>query len=202
MWILRKHHECLSQSDKEKLQLLYQHSPLLKKAHRYALKLTQIFNTHSSRKSGMAKINRWIHSVEKSDLSCFDGFITTLKKYQPYVANYFKNRRTSGFVEGLNNKIKVAKRRCYGLSKTTTIFQRLFVTPQLSNHVIAGTCPLTTDLIDSKIFQPCFRAVEIKPRIRTNIFAPSSVLKPPDIFCLHFIIRTSRSAWLLVNGTR
>jgi len=97
MWILRKQHECLSESDKEKLQLLYQYSPLLKKAHRYALKLTQIFNMHSNRKSAMAKINRWIHSVGKNNLSCFDSFITTLKKYQLYIANYFKNRKTSGY---------------------------------------------------------------------------------------------------------
>ena len=41
--------------------------------------------------------------------------------------NYFKKRRNSGFVEGLNNLIKVAKRRCYGLFKTETIFQRLFL---------------------------------------------------------------------------
>lgn len=127
MWILRKQHECLSKSDKEKLQLLYHYSPILKKAHRYALKLTQIFNTHCSRKFGMAKINRWIQSVEKSRLSCFDSFITTLRKYRSYIANYFKRRKNSGFVEGLNNKIKVAKRRCYGLAKATTIFQRLFL---------------------------------------------------------------------------
>jgi len=30
------------------------------------------------------------------------------------ITNYFINRQTSGFVEGLNNKIKVIKRRCYG----------------------------------------------------------------------------------------
>jgi len=127
MWILRKQHECLSEADKSKLDLLYKHSPKLKKAHSYALKLTQIFNAHSSRKSGMAKINRWIEAVEKSGLTCFDTFISTLKKYKPYIANYFKNRKNSGFVEGLNNKIKVAKRRCYGLFKVKTIFQRLFL---------------------------------------------------------------------------
>jgi len=127
MWILRKKHECLSNADKEKLELLYHYSPELKKAHRYALKLTQIFNTHCSRKSGMAKIKRWFKSVKKSDLSCFHSCIPTLKKYQPYIANYFKGRKNSGFVEGLNNKIKVAKRRCYGFSKATTIFQRLFL---------------------------------------------------------------------------
>ncbi len=127
MWILRKQHECLSEADKEKLQLLDHYSSVLKKAHRYALKLTQIFNAHSSRKSGMAKMACWIKSVEKSDLTCINSFIGTLKKYQPYIANYFKQRKNSGFVEGLNNKIKVAKRRCYGLSKADTIFQRLFL---------------------------------------------------------------------------
>lgn len=41
------------------------------------------------------------------------------------ILNYFKSRKTSGFVEGLNNKIKVLKRRCYGVHKITTLFQRL-----------------------------------------------------------------------------
>jgi len=127
MWILRRKHECLSEADKEKLQLLYYYSPLLKKAHRFALRLTHIFNTYSCRKSAMAKINRWINSVKKSEYNFFNNFIATLKKYQTYIANYFKARRNSGFVEGLNNKIKVAKRRCYGFIKAKTIFQRLFL---------------------------------------------------------------------------
>lgn len=127
MWILRKQHECLTEADKEKLALLYSYSPTLKKAHRYALKLTNIFNTHTNRKAAMAKINRWIVSVTKSDLTCFNSFIETLKKYQGGIANYFKARKNSGFVEGLNNKIKVVKRRCYGFFKTETLFQRLFL---------------------------------------------------------------------------
>ena len=127
MWILRKKHECLSESDKTSLQVLYTHSPALKKAHRQALKLTQIFNTHSSRRSGIAKINRWITSVEKEGLSYFKSVVKTLRKYLPTIANYFKGRKNSGFVEGLNNKIKVLKRRCYGLSNITSVFQRMFL---------------------------------------------------------------------------
>ena len=34
-------------------------------------------------------------------------------------------RQTSGFVEGLNNKIKVMKRRCYGIYNLKHMFQRL-----------------------------------------------------------------------------
>jgi transposase len=127
MWILRKKHECLNEVDKTKLALLYKHSPILKEAHSYALRLTHIFNTHSSKKLAMAKIARWVISVEKSNLRIFDSFITTLTKYKPYISNYFKGRKSSGFVEGLNNKIKVVKRRCYGFIKTESLFQRLFL---------------------------------------------------------------------------
>lgn len=127
MWILRKNHECLSEANKASLELLYKHSPKLKEAHTYALRLTHIFNTHTNRKSALAKIDRWIRSVENSKLKIFNGFITTLNKYKPYIGNYFKARKNSGFVEGLNNKIKVLKRRCYGLFSTESLFQRLFL---------------------------------------------------------------------------
>jgi transposase len=127
MWILRQNHECLSQQEKEILEFMYRHSPLLKEAHKTAIKLTHIFNTHHNRKVALTKINRWIHLVQNSDLTCFNGFIKTLTKYKPNILNYFKNRKNSGFVEGLNNKIKVLKRRCYGISKPKTLFQRLFL---------------------------------------------------------------------------
>jgi transposase len=41
------------------------------------------------------------------------------------IANYFINRQTSGFVEGLNNKITVIKRRCYGILNVKHLFQRI-----------------------------------------------------------------------------
>jgi len=125
MWIVRKNYECLNADDKAKLALLYKYSPELKKAHSYALKLTHVFNTHQSRKSGIAKLERWIKAVKKSDLTCFNVFIATLEKHIASIANYFKNRSNSGFVEGMNNKIKVAKRRCYGFFKISSLFQRL-----------------------------------------------------------------------------
>ncbi len=127
MWILRKNHECLNQAEKDKLAMLYEYSPKLKKAHTLALRLTQILNTHCSKKSGLAKINRWIKRAHTSDVTCFNKFIVTLEKYKSYLSNYFKKRRNSGFVEGLNNLIKVVKRRCYGIFKTETFFQRLFL---------------------------------------------------------------------------
>ena len=127
MWILRQKHECLDKADKEKLALLYKHSPLLKQAHSYALQLTHIFNTHCSRKSAMAKLDRWLSKIKTFNVTCYKNFCKTLEKYKPYIGNYFKERRSSGFVEGLNNRIKVIKRRCYGIFNPVTLFQRLYL---------------------------------------------------------------------------
>ncbi len=73
------------------------------------------------------KMTNWIEEVTNSELSCFDHFIKTLTKYQQQITNYFIQRNNSGFVEGFNNKVKVLKRRCYGLSNATKLFQRLII---------------------------------------------------------------------------
>ena len=125
IWSLRAKHECLNEDDKEKLELLYVHSPKLKEAHYHAIKLTSIFNTHSNKKDAFAKLSRWSKRVQKYNIKCFATFNKTLTKHKKMISNYFKKRKTSGFVEGLNNKIKVAKRRCYGIANALTLWQRI-----------------------------------------------------------------------------
>ena len=65
--------------------------------------------------------------VELSDVTCLTTFIKTLKKYEPQIINYFIHRHTSGWVEGMNNKVKVIKRRCYGITNLKHFFQRLWL---------------------------------------------------------------------------
>jgi len=87
--------------------------------------LTAIFDTARSKKDGLRRIGLWRQRLDKSGLRCFDGFLALLDSWQDLIVNYFINRQTSGFVEGLNNKIKVLKRRCYGLRNVVRLFQRL-----------------------------------------------------------------------------
>ena len=72
-------------------------------------------------------MNNGISKVEESGLSCFTTFKETVQFHKKEIINYFDGRQNSGFVEGINNKIKVTKRRCYGLSNPKTVFQRLFL---------------------------------------------------------------------------
>jgi transposase len=123
--VLRRGNECLSEKDKEKLEVVFSNSHELSEAYRLTLELTHVFNTHQTPEAALDKFTQWILDVRKTKLKCFNKFITTLRKFKEEIANYFIQRQTSGFVEGLNNKIKVLKRRCYGIYNLKHMFQRL-----------------------------------------------------------------------------
>ena len=87
--------------------------------------LTGIFDTARSKADGLRRIAFWRQRVTKSGLTCFDAFLALLDSWQDLIANSFIDHQTSDFVEGLNNKLKVLKRRCYGIRNVARIFQRL-----------------------------------------------------------------------------
>jgi transposase len=125
MWALRKSEEKLTDEDKDVLVCLFEHSPDLKSAYELCDELTSIFDTRMSRRKGKHKLKKWMERVREGQLRCFDSFLTTLKSHLDDIANYFIDRHTSGFVEGFNNKLKVIKRRCYGMLNVTHLFQRI-----------------------------------------------------------------------------
>jgi transposase len=127
MWILRKRPSDLMSEEQEKLNKLFEHSPLLKKAYALKSELTALLDSDLDRRRGKQKLTGWMNRVKKSSVRCFDTFLNTLETYKDEIANYFMDRLNSGFVEGLNNKIKVIKRRCYGLKNVGHLFQHLYL---------------------------------------------------------------------------
>ena len=125
MWILRKKSSKLNCKEKKVLKKLFEQSPDLKKAYEMRNNLTEIFDTQTSRNGGIRRLKNWIKKVTQSTLTCFKTFVGTLTKRMIEIANYFIKRENSGFVEGFNNKIKVLKRRCYGIKSEEYLFQRM-----------------------------------------------------------------------------
>jgi len=126
-WALRKNRSPLNADEMALLDRLFAHSPKLKLAYEFREELTAIFDTHCTPTQGAELLKAWSQRVRKSGLKCFDAFLTTLANRFDEIRNYFDQRLNSGFVEGLNNKIKVIKRRCYGIFNTQHLFQRLFL---------------------------------------------------------------------------
>jgi transposase len=125
LWPFRKREAALDETEQERLEVLLTYSPALRQAYGLREQLTLIFDTAHSKKDGLRRISFWRQRVEKSGLRCFDSFLALLDTWQDLIANYFINHQTSSFVEGLNNKLKVLKRRCYGLRNVVRLFQRL-----------------------------------------------------------------------------
>jgi transposase len=125
MWILRKREPELEEDEKKTLNLLFTYSPDLKLAYQYSHELTAIFESNISKFQAKHKFNSWMNRVQSSGLKCFNSFIKTLSKFKDKISNYFIDRHSSGFVEGLNNKIKSIKRRCYGIFNIQRLFQHI-----------------------------------------------------------------------------
>jgi len=125
--VLRKQKNYFTDDEKSVVEPLFNMSPKLKLAYQLSHELTAIFNGHLTPAEAKALFIEWIAFVSASKIKCFNRFIKTLNKHMDIIANYFVARNNSGFVEGFNNRIKVLKRRCYGLSNVTRLFQRLML---------------------------------------------------------------------------
>jgi transposase len=127
LWALRKRREHLEPEEQALLDRLFEASPLLRKAYTLREKLTRLFDKEHSKKSGRRALRRWMAAVRNSGLDCFDKFLTTLENRMDIITNYFISRSSSGWVEGLNNKIKVLKRRSYGIKNLGNLFRRIWL---------------------------------------------------------------------------
>ena len=125
LWPFRKRSTDLDPVERARLDTLLAYSPALHQAYALREQLTIIFDRARSKADGLRRIRLWRQRVAKSGLSCFDAFLKLLDTWLDRIANYFSNHQTSSFVEGLNNKLKVLKRRCYGMRNITHLFQRL-----------------------------------------------------------------------------
>ena len=125
MWPFRHHPEALSDEEHRQLNDLFDLSSELKACYELRESLYAIFEHHHSKTSAKKAIADWVEQA--NEYPAFDSFIKTYESHKANILNYFTHRRTSGPVEGLNNKIKVVKRRGFGFRNIGNFAKRLFL---------------------------------------------------------------------------
>jgi transposase len=125
MWPFRKPPVDLKDEEWDLLQRLFHSSPRLEQAYVLREELTAIFETDLTKDEAQGAISAWCERVRQSAIGAFDSFLGTVERWLDPITNYFLEGLTSGFVEGLNNRVKVLKRRCYGIFDVGQIFQWL-----------------------------------------------------------------------------
>lgn len=131
MWPFRHHLADLSEDENKRLEYLFELEPALRECYNLREELYKIFEMKEiSKQEGKEKIELWCKKAEEyktKGFNPFTSFIKTYKNYQENILNYFTHRASSGAVEGLNNKIKVVKRRGFGFRNITNFAKRLFL---------------------------------------------------------------------------
>lgn len=112
-WVLVKNQDTLTDEERQKLDVIYTVSPELKACHQLKEQFRAIFDL-TDRQEAAHQLDDWIRQAEASGLKAFQGFVTTLRNWRDYILNYFHERLSNGFAEGMNNKIKLIKRRGFG----------------------------------------------------------------------------------------
>jgi transposase len=113
-WVLVKNQKDLNEKERAKLETIYQVSPELKTCHELKELFRLLFDTITNREEAKSALQTWIQQVEALDVKALKPFLVTLNNWFEQILNYFLEGWTNAFAEGINNKIKLIKRRAFG----------------------------------------------------------------------------------------
>ncbi len=120
---LLKKKEKLNETEKEKLKEVEKVSPDLMKMYREKERLRDIFASQITGDEAFWKMVEWT----QSSYQYFPQSCQTIKRWIDEILAYFDNRTTQGAVEGINQKIKLIKRRAYGLTNFENFRRRVLL---------------------------------------------------------------------------
>lgn len=113
-WVLVKNQQDLNEKERTKLETIYQVSPELKTCHELKELFRLLFDTLTDREDAKQTLQIWIQLAEALEVKALKPFLVTLRNWSEQILNYFIERWTNAFAEGVNNKIKLIKRRAFG----------------------------------------------------------------------------------------
>ena len=89
--------------------------------------VTAIFDEAQDREEAASRLEdyRELVSDQGEEAEALLAFFRTYDEHRDGILAYFDERKTSGVVEGLNNKARVITKRCYGIKSVKTLWNRL-----------------------------------------------------------------------------
>jgi len=120
-FILLKNGKDLTPEEMEKLTSLLQKSKRLAKAYQWKEEFRAIYEQSLTVEEGKRQIEEWLDKAQ----AVYSEAITTIRNHLDGISNYFRNRTTSGAMEGINNRIKLIKRQAYGFVNFNNFRERL-----------------------------------------------------------------------------
>jgi len=124
-WVLLKRQTNHNEDQAGLLAKLEELNSPLYKAYLLKEQFYEIYQSGGNVYQSVQRIKNWVEEVKQTKLRALIDFCKTVDSNIDYVSNYFKYGRTSGAIEGVNNKIKVIKRMAYGYRDQEYFFRKI-----------------------------------------------------------------------------
>ena len=111
---LLKARERLTERDRRRLCALFAQDPIVAEAWGFKEAFRTVYRA-TSRPEAERRLDAFLTAVDGSQLPAFQAFATGVRQWRTELLAYFDEPTTNGYAEGVINKIKVIKRRAYGL---------------------------------------------------------------------------------------
>lgn len=114
-YLLLKNEHNLTDADQARLAKLAHAHPGLHRLWRLRQELHDWYETDTTPDQAQLTLDAWMAEARQLGLKHLDAFCDTLTAWRTEIVNFFHHRITSGFVEGMNSKIRVLKRIAFGI---------------------------------------------------------------------------------------
>jgi len=125
-WILVRNREDLSSKDEAKLREILNLSPELRPIYLLKEEFRFIFDKIDSREKAERFLSAWKQKALITGNMFLIRFVKTLTNWWQHILNYFYEKITNGFVEGLNGAIRNIIRRAFGYRNFENFRLRVF----------------------------------------------------------------------------
>jgi transposase len=113
-WILVRNRTELSSEQEAQLNNILKLCPELRTLYLLKEEFGTIFEKVNCREKAARFLDVWILKAESTGNKYLQMFTKTLRNWRDQILNYFINRITNGFVEGINNALRTTIRIAYG----------------------------------------------------------------------------------------
>jgi transposase len=124
--LLAKGRERLSERERRRLCELFGADPVIGAAWALKEAFRAIYRA-SDRAEAEARLDRFLGAVDRAVLPAFSSFAEGLRGWRQELLAYFDEPTTNGYAEGVINKVKVIKRRAYGLPSFASFRRRVLI---------------------------------------------------------------------------
>jgi transposase len=123
---LLKGRERLTEQQRRSLCELFPREPLLAEAWGLKERFRTIYRSQS-REQAEPRLELFLNATERAQIPSFLAFANGLRDWREEPLNYFDQPTSNGYAEGVINKIKVIKRRAYGLPSFHNFRTRILI---------------------------------------------------------------------------